>query len=182
MTNTSKNLIDQWKLIKEGDLQAFESLYRASIQSLILYGKKVSKNEGIVKDAIQDLFSELWAKRSNLAEVQNVQFYLLKALKYKLLRKLSKNIDSYTIEDLFEEIPIDAFSEKEYSNDQQKILKGLIANLPHRQQEILHLKYFEGLSNIEIGELMDVNPQSVSNNLFRALSQLRKYKKQLLQF
>ena len=43
-----------------------------------------------------------------------------------------------------------------------------IARLPDRQAEIFSLRYFDGLSNSEIAELLKTSPSSVSTTLLKA--------------
>ena len=52
-------------------------------------------------------------------------------------------------------------------------LKRQMLTLPTREREALHLRYYEDLSVPEIAEVMNVNRQSVSNFLQKALSKLR---------
>jgi RNA polymerase sigma-70 factor (ECF subfamily) len=49
-----------------------------------------------------------------------------------------------------------------------------IEQLPTRQQEVLYLKYFEGMDYEEISQIMSVNYQVVRNYAYRGLSRLRK--------
>src|SRR5699024_8657180 len=46
-------------------------------------------------------------------------------------------------------------------------------HLNSRQKETLVLRYYHGLTNAEIADIMDINRQSVRNNLSRAIKSLR---------
>lgn len=52
-------------------------------------------------------------------------------------------------------------------------LRKAVDSLPPRQQEALILAYYHQLSNEEIASLMGINPQSVINNINRAIHALR---------
>ena len=52
-------------------------------------------------------------------------------------------------------------------------VRRAIDGLPKRQQEVVFLKFYEGLENDQIAELMDINRQSVANLLYRALCTLK---------
>lgn len=58
-----------------------------------------------------------------------------------------------------------------YENESK--LKSLLTSLPKRQQAVIFLKFYEGLSIEEIAEIMDMNRQSVSNLLHRAILNLK---------
>ncbi len=52
-------------------------------------------------------------------------------------------------------------------------LSPLIARFPHREQMILHLRFFEGLTQSEIAARLGISQMHVSRLLARSLSQLR---------
>ena len=52
-------------------------------------------------------------------------------------------------------------------------LSPLIAKLPERQQKILHLRFFEGLTQSEIATRLGISQMHVSRLLARSLAQLR---------
>ena len=52
-------------------------------------------------------------------------------------------------------------------------LSPLIAKLPERQQKILHLRFFEGLTQSEIASQLGISQMHVSRLLARSLAQLR---------
>lgn len=162
-----------WQAIRQGDKTAFSILYRRHIQALLNYGLKHTGDKEIIKDTLQELFSEMWKNRTSLNEVQHVKFYLLKAFRYKLLRALSKTIHLYSLEELFSDIPVVEETNMEYKVEHLAALKVLVSQLPERQQEVIHLKYYQQLSNSEIAEVINVNYQSVSNLLYRAVLKLQ---------
>jgi RNA polymerase sigma-70 factor (ECF subfamily) len=173
-----------WLQFKNGNKDAFAELYHSHIKSLIAYGSKLCADEELLKDNIQDLFIELWNSRENLAEPGCVKFYLFKALRYKLIRadKIHHSRQAFT-ENLpgaggaYESIeaPVEsAIIDKEISDSQINILRKSIAVLSKRQQEAIQLRFYQGLSNEQIAELMGVNYQSVSNLMYTALCRIKK--------
>ena len=70
-----------WTRFKSGDQEAFAILYNLHIDKLYSYGTKLCKDENIVKDALQELFLELFLKREKIKIAsENLKFYLLLAL------------------------------------------------------------------------------------------------------
>jgi RNA polymerase sigma-70 factor (ECF subfamily) len=59
-----------------------------------------------------------------------------------------------------------------FAENEQKV-RSVLNNLPKRQQEVIFLKFYETLSIEEIAEIMDMNKQSVSNLLQRAIHNLK---------
>ncbi len=168
-----------WKDMISGNKRAFENLYKQYFQVLISYGFRITQNENLIEDAIQELFISLWNNRTHLSEVSEVKFYLFRSLKNRIVRQLerdifdkSEDIDSYLdflISISEEQKKIDS----EQSDTELDNLQKAISHLPLRQQEVINLKYYHDFTLDEIAKLMDVNKQSVSNLLFRSYATLR---------
>ena len=174
-----------WKDMISGNKKSFEDLYNQYFQALINYGFRITKNENLIEDAVQELFISIWNNRTNLSEVNEVKFYLFRSLKNRILRQLEKDIfDKSEDVDVYLDLLI-SISEEQKKIDSEQIntnldtLQRAIAHLPIRQQEVINLKYYHDFTLDEIAKLMDVNKQSVSNLLFRSYAILRKLFKNL---
>lgn len=170
-----------WLQFKNGDRDAFAALYQKFIVPLIAYGTRLCPDRELLKDQIQELFVELWNSRENLSAAAPVRFYLLKALRYKLIRleKLrhlrtgAEGMAVRYIDTRMQDSIEAAIIEKEQQESWRYLLKDALRHLTLRQQEIIQLRFYQGLSNEQIAELMDVNYQSVSNLLYKALCRLK---------
>src|ERR1700761_989722 len=169
-----------WLQFKNGDKDAFAALYRQYSLPLIAYGFRLCPDKDVLKDQIQELFVELWNSRINLSLTHGVKFYLFAALRYKLIRfektrhtrvrYLSVTTDwASPLEESIEVTII----EKEVVESRKALLKNALKELTPRQQEVIHLRYYQGFSHDEIAHLLEMNHQSVSNLLHRALVRLR---------
>lgn len=165
-----------WKSFSEGNTKAFADLYELYAEDLFLYGLTIVNNEELVKDLIQELFIEIWDNRTKLSYVDYPKTYLLKAIYYKILRsskKKSQPIDDQMIQRTEPSIEV-AWILKEIQHEQIENLKSQLQLLPERQRQVLQLKYFQNLSSQQIGEILSINTQSVSNLIYRGISTLRK--------
>ena len=169
-----------WKDMISGNKKSFEDLYKQYFQALINYGFRITKNENLIEDAVQELFISIWNNRTNLSEVNEVKFYLFRSLKNRILRQLERDIfDKSEDIDVYLDF-LNSISEEQKKIDSEQFdanldtLQRAIAHLPIRQQEVINLKYYHDFTLEEIAKLMDVNKQSVSNLLFRSYAILRK--------
>lgn len=168
-----------WMAFQAGDRVAFEKIYSTTIGFLTNYAMRVVSDKQLVQDAIQDIFVELWNKRENLGKVSSIRFYLMKAVRRDLIRKKIKQDKNSPI-DLFRR-PVTDFQpsyemmkvKDEESSEKILKMKAMIERLTPRQKEVLYLKYYSNLSNNEIAEILEINVQSVYNNIYRALEVLR---------
>jgi RNA polymerase sigma factor (sigma-70 family) len=172
--------MQRWSQFREGDREAFAVIYQDHILQLITFGLRLCPDKDLLKDQIQELFVELWHSRKGLAPIRSVKFYLFKALRYKLIR-LEKNRYlsrqsariAFRLDNPLEDPIETSIIENESRASQAASLRQAIKSLSHRQQEAIQLRYFQGFTHDQIAELMDLNYQSVSNLLHRALSRLK---------
>ena len=179
------NLLDDdlllWDKFRNGDADAFAALIRVHYQDLFNYGTRIARDEELVKDGIQDLLLSLWKNRSTISGTSFVKYYLLKSLRRGLMKTMDKrrhfSLSDYSY---FEGIaggqglmPEGHVGEGEMAELSQKIRK-LLKSMPLRQQEAIYLRYYMDADIEEIGEIMDLNRQSVYNLLHRSLKKLKK--------
>lgn len=168
-----------WKSLKEGDMNAFSVLFESYYPKLHSYGLKISKNNSVTEDSLQDFFLYIYDHRENLSDLDKIAPYLFTAYKRFLLRKL-KNNTKLKNTDFSEEIIVDIeftaeelMTKQEADNFKNKNLSVLLNKLPKRQREAIYLKYYSGLKAKEIAEIMDINYQSVVNTLHKAIKSLK---------
>ena len=123
------------------------------------------------------MFIELW-KSSSRTTVVSIRSYLLKSLKYKLLRANRKKRDTLlAVEGEFGfEWSHETFliASQESEEKRQKVLKA-VEQLSPRQKEIIYLKYYLNLNYDELGDVMGINYQVARNLLYQAMKMLKKH-------
>jgi RNA polymerase sigma-70 factor (ECF subfamily) len=174
---TAPTDIDLWNAFKQGNKESFAILFRRFYPLLIQYGSKLCADVNQVEDAIQELFFDLWQRRSDI-QVHSVKAYLLKALKYKIFKthrdKISTRLIQVSDEMMFE-ISHENFLIKKNDDEQRsaRIIDAL-TQLSNRQREVIYLKLFQGLTYEELTEVMQINYQVTRNLFYEAIKSLRK--------
>ncbi|MEK6481158.1 sigma-70 family RNA polymerase sigma factor [Catalinimonas sp. 4WD22] len=165
-----------WKQFLEGDQSAFERIYFQFVNALYDYGLRISKNESLVEDCLQDLFSDLWEKRNVLSQVNSVKAYLFVAMKRRVLRKLtSENIRSFQHLDEFTAHVSPFLPTLDEEEDEEMIagLKKAFLQLSDKQLEVIYLRYYNHLSYEEVAEIMEVQVKAVYKLMGRAIKTLK---------
>lgn len=168
-----------WRAYQGGDNHALGILAERYYRTLRRYGLKFSVDAAVVEDCIQDIFLELGQNRQRIGSTGSVKFYLLKALRNNIFqhmryqqRFLDPALDlELTLPDNFNAEAL--LIEQETLLDITSQLNAVLQTLPKREREALYLRYYENLSVAEIAEIMDVNRQSVSNFLQKAIQKIR---------
>lgn len=166
-----------WEQFCQGNKSAFSKIYQRYAEDLFAYGLKITTEQELVKDTIQDLFVELWKKRNQLEHVEQIKFYLLKSLRYKLLRALKNKqrySENYSFLNAIQASPETIIITEELSQEKLNRLHTYLSKLPDRQKEVLHLRFFQNLKNEEIAELLNINYQSVANLIYKAIKNLKR--------
>jgi RNA polymerase sigma factor (sigma-70 family) len=167
-----------WDEFRNGSKIALSFIYEENYSSLNYYGLKFTTDKELVKDLIQELFVELIDSGLNLSSTDNIRFYLLKALRYKLTNHITR-ISKYTHTDLrvlefsFLDSIENQLIKKEVETDLQVKMKNAICKLSEKQQEIIYLRFFNDLSYPEIAKLFGVEMQTVRNLMSRAIKTLK---------
>ncbi len=176
---------DIWTALQKGEKKALEYIYCRYVNDLYNYGMKIEANHPLVKDCIQELFVEIWKNRGKLSMTDNIKFYLLKALKFKLYHPFSKeltychsNLESSAVEVVLS--PETILIQGQHQEEQMLRLHQAMKQLPTRQQEILHLLFFEGLSYEQVSDIMAIRIRSVYTLAWKSLAALRKNRKDFL--
>jgi RNA polymerase sigma-70 factor (ECF subfamily) len=168
-----------WRLFLKGDKDALSHIFLDYYDDLFNYGRKLSNNQDIAKDSIQDLFLKLWKNRNNLKSVQIVKPYLFKSLRHHIqdsleLRKPWQSIDN----DYDPMFPV-VYSHEDFLINNQvteesriKVIE-VLNKLTPRQREAIYLRFFEDLDFEIISQIMEMNIQSVRNTIHRAMQVMR---------
>lgn len=167
-----------WLLMKQGKEDAFEAIYRKYVGDLLQYGERMGMGEDILQDLIQDLFVEIWRSRERISDTDSVKFYLFKALRYKMIRHNQQAMAAVPFNGDW--TPAEESVESRILHEEQeqftaRHLHEAIGRLPKRQQEIIHLRFFQGFSNQEIASMMNLQYQSAANLIHRSLQSIRQY-------
>lgn len=167
-----------WDEFRKGSKVALRTIYEDNYASLYHYGMKFKQEDALIKDLIHELFIELIDSGTRLSKTDNIRFYLLKALRNKLLRQLSEN-SKFTnrLEEFAEFNLVDSIEsqliKKEIEESIQKQIVNAIKRLSVKQQEIIYLRFYRDISYKEIAALFDVNIQTVRNLMNRAITSLK---------
>ncbi|MGV3557925.1 RNA polymerase sigma factor [Larkinella arboricola] len=171
--------IHLWQAFREGDRSAFEALLRIYYQPLYEYGTKFLKDRDQLKDCLHDLLVNLWERRAFLNDTPNLKLYLFKAFRHQIFKTKQKAGQLVNLPDGEDGEPeADDYAESliiqdESSREKQFRVQHLIGRLTKRQREILHLKFYENLSNEQVADILGISRPAVANLLYQTLKQFR---------
>jgi RNA polymerase sigma factor (sigma-70 family) len=165
-----------WEKFRHGDRRAFEILYNEYMNELFSYGIRFIHDKELVKDSIQDVFLSMYTYSNQLKNPGSLRFYIYKTLKNSIIRKIKEKY-RFRSQHNFD----DAFNLKFSIEDNDtldleenlSILQDELSNLNLKKRELIFLKFSSGLTNKEIGELLNCNEETVKKQIQRILKFLR---------
>ena len=174
--NTSGQI---WQSFLTGNREAFAHIYNQHLDTLYRYGTKLCQDEEMVKDAIQEVFLDLFLKREkNRTSPDNLKYYLILALKRNLIRKIKQNrkivgkdgLNDLEFETSYSMEHLMIAKEEELSRVHRISLA--VGKLPSKQKEALYLRYNEALEYPEIAAILEISVESVRKQVYRPIRTL----------
>jgi RNA polymerase sigma factor (sigma-70 family) len=166
------------KFIKENDREAYEYIYKKYVQPLFFYFLRFTTDRELIRDCIQDVFVKLYHHRSNLLLNDGIHYYLFTSLKNTLLNHFRDQKTQVAIEDCEPYLVSERTVEENFVEDETDSLRKakvdtILGLLPARQRDAMRYRYIEEKKIEEIAKMMNMNRQSVSNLLQRAIQKIK---------
>jgi RNA polymerase sigma-70 factor (ECF subfamily) len=157
------------------DQLAFKELYEKKFFKLLQFALAFVKSQVIAEEIVNDIFLNLWHKRSKLDTIDNIDVYLYVSVKNASLNFLRRpamkyiSIDEIEIEYLF--ITTDP-AEVLITSELRKIIERAINSLPPRCRLVFKLIKEDKLSYKEVAAILNVSVKTVDTQLSIALKKL----------
>ena len=164
--------LDALRRMAGGDAQALAELYDRHAPRLLALGVRILRSPREAEDLLHDVFLEAFEHAGDyVPERGSVRGWLLLHMRSRCLDRARSHGFSRG-EPLIEEPAHDADPCAEHRLDGVRV-RGLLAELPAGQRDVLQLGYFEGLSFSEIAEALDLPLGTVKSRVHAALGTLR---------
>ncbi|MFZ5431516.1 MAG: RNA polymerase sigma factor [Bacteroidota bacterium] len=167
-----------WQKFRRGDMDSFAYFYNLHFDTLFRYGCHLSRDEELVRDAIQEIFIDLYYSREKIRSgPENLKYYLILALKRYLIRRLTRGRRQVDDADILrfeaDYQPDTLLIEKERQSEILDKVDLLLSQLPDKQKEAIYLRFNESMEYSDIAEIMEISVESVRKQVYRALKTIK---------
>ncbi len=177
------NIENSWvEKIRNGDEQAFETLFRTYYKSLCTYAFHFLANRKEAEETSQEVFVKIWEKRETLQITVSVKNYLFRSVRNHCLNQIQhrKVKDKYI------------HSVREHSKQNQNLsdfllepwlaeeIEKAIHAMPEKRKEIFRLSREKGLTYKKIAEKLHLSIKTVETQMGLALKDLREKLKEYI--
>ena len=163
-------------LLRSGDRTAFTEIFDRYNSLLYIHAFRKFNNKEEARDAVQEAFAMIWAKRENLVVKSNLVGYLYTCVQHRILDQISRNKTArnylVSLQNFIDEV-------KESTDDliRLKQLSAIIDQeinaLPNKMREVFELSRKENLSHKEIAAKLNISEETVKSQVKNALKILR---------
>lgn len=158
------------------DLEAFQNRVLPLKSKLFRFSMRLLGNEDEAKDIVQEVFTRVWKGKAEMENVRNWEAWCMRIARNLSLDRIRLNHRQSTGLmnegfDVLQDAP-SPHERAELRESMQQVAK-IIASLPSKQRQVIHLRDVEGYSYGEICEILELDMNQVKVNLFRARNALR---------
>lgn len=154
--------------------QSFQLLYSRYWKRMYSVAFKRLPDPDTVKDILQDIFLQLWLRRTSL-DIVNLEAYLLGAVRNRVLTRFEQEGRYTPLSTLMADLEYSSSNADALvlRDDLRQAYHALLKALTPSQQTILQLRYEQDMNTEEIAKLLDISRKTVQNQLRTALVHIR---------
>jgi RNA polymerase sigma-70 factor (ECF subfamily) len=164
--------------IAAGDVNSFSKLFDHYRPFVYTSSLRMTGEEMLSEEIVQDTFLKVWLNRSSLPEISNFPGWLYRIAANLTLNAIKKeSLHKRTIQEWLKEI----HEGNEYpgmAEDESRfrtLLNAAVAKLPSRQKQTYELIKQQGYKREEAAEILKISPETVKYHLDIALKSIRAY-------
>jgi RNA polymerase sigma-70 factor, ECF subfamily len=163
--------------LQEGDIQAYEIVYKNYFKRLLSYAFTILQSEEKAEEIVQNVFVKLWEKKESIDIQTSLKSYLYKSVYNGSLNELKKEKVAYKYEQYQTNVletsrPSEPSAVMHYKELERK-LKVAIDALPEQCRTVFQMSRFEDLKYREIANELNISPKTVEQHMSKALKELR---------
>lgn len=158
------------------DIQAFETKVLPSKNKLFRFALRLLGNVDEAQDVVQEVLIKVWNGRESMHQIKNWEAWCMRLTRNLSLDRLRaqqrKATDSLVVGMEVKQDGLSPLEKTELTESMQQVSK-LMALLPEKQRQVMHLRDVEGYSYSEICEILELDMSQVKISLFRARNSVR---------
>lgn len=162
-----------------GEEAAFRSIFDFFRPNIYTTALRITNNEWMAEDIVQDTFIKVWIRRAELPNIENVEgwiYVVARNATFSMLKK-AEHYKAFAQEEAKDAL-LRFYPEADYQlqdKEFQQILQLALDRLPDKQRQAYHLIKELQLKRDEAAKELQVSPETVKSNLELAMKSIRAY-------
>ncbi len=159
------------ELLNQGDQKAFREIYCRYFSKVYRAAKNRMRIQEECEEIVQEIFSNLWKRRSGFKLAKNFDSYFSVAVKYEVINRLAKleriaNAENY-VAGSFEELDNSLVNHIDFSQLRHQVNEA-IKELPDKCSTVFRMRHEMGYSPKEISDLLNLSVKTIEAHLTKA--------------
>jgi RNA polymerase sigma-70 factor (ECF subfamily) len=162
--------------LSAGDASAFRRIFDLYKNRLYFIAVKMLKVPAEAEEIVQDVFMALWVNQSKFADIDDPEAYIITVTYNRVYTQLKKTAsENKLLAELLYVMQNESYSGDDVmvGRETQAIIDTAIDQLPPQRKLIFQLSRQQGLSHDQIADKLNLSPNTVRNQIAKALQQLR---------
>lgn len=160
--------------IRDGDGAAFRALIDRHVGSLLAVARRMLKAEGDADDIVQEALVRVWHHAGTLElGPGGLRPWLRRVVTNLCLDHLRRHRLTSVVAEVPETPEVPRQERGLAEAEMTRRVEAALAALPERQRVALTLFHYEGLSQIEVGDMLGITDEAVESLLARARRSLK---------
>ncbi|MFA5327193.1 MAG: RNA polymerase sigma-70 factor [Prolixibacteraceae bacterium] len=164
------------KISQNSDQQAFKELYLAFFDRLYKFAFSILHSSEFAEEAVNDVFLNIWQKRSRLKSINNLTNYLYISTKntsFNYLSKFRKERNT-TLDDVLVRFEIDELTPETvfFTTEVRNEIEQAINQLPPKTKLVFQMAKIEGMKYKEIAEILNISVNTIDNHIATSIKKL----------
>ena len=166
----------QQRIADYEDVAAYQKLFFHFFLPLKTFSYSILKAKEIAEEAVSDVFIEIWSKRKQLLEIEDLKMYLYVSVRNASLRRLqqTQKTTMLSLDELEVEFPSADPNAETFliTGELAQKIELAIESLPPQCKIIFKLAKQDNLKYKEIAQLLNISVKTIDNQLSTALKKI----------
>jgi RNA polymerase sigma factor (sigma-70 family) len=160
--------------LRNGDLEAFNTLYWKYHTALYLNVIRLTKDPGLAEDIVQEVFIKLWEKKHTLKEEESISGWLFTVSYHKAVDVLKQRLKEAAVIKLLT-IPQEDPEKANVTEKQIDMLNRALEHLSPQKSRVFTLCKVEGKSYEQASVQLNISKHTVKEYLSEAIKSVKIY-------
>lgn len=162
--------------VRAGNRNAFEQLYRDHSGGIYCNLRKLTRDDDLAKELLQDVFIKVWEKKAVLKSDKPFRFYLFGMARntltdfYRRVKRDKQMLQNLQL--LASEIthqPIESIA----TGAEEELLLRAVDSLPPQRRKVFVLCKLEGKSYEEVSKLLGISTSTVGDHIVKGVKSIK---------
>lgn len=151
----------------------FDEFAATRLDAVLRFAVVLTNDRGLAEDVVQEVLIRAHQRWTQISTMEHPEAYVRRMVVNEFLswrRKWARYVPQADVEPMMGQL-----TQADHADEQAERATMLaeVAKLPRRQRAVLVLRYYEGLSDAQIAEVLGCAETTVRGYAFRALAALR---------